>query len=246
MNPFGRDGHLHDLGVELLLAGELARPDDVAASVAAHLGACPACAARVSAARTDDALPVPPRARRSPAAIRWAPALGAALALAAGLALWLRYPPGEGPARPPFVAKGPGLALEVYADRGATAEQLGWNSAVHPGERLGFRVRTGVAGRVLVVGVDAAGAVYPCWPADGVAATLEPRDRPDDLPAAVRLDDTPGAERLVAIRCAQPFSVDGIAGTLVDRASSVGPDARLAEIVPGCAQDEVRVEREPR
>lgn len=241
MSPFARDGHLHDLGVELLLAGDLAEPDDVRAR--AHAEACPSCAARVAAARRDDALPPPARARPSAPAIRWTPALGATLALAAGLALWLRAP---APDRPAFVPKGGALALEVFADRGESAEQLDWNAAVHAGDRLGFRVRTGEAGQVLVVGIDASGGVYPCWPADGVSEAVDRSDRARDLPAAVRLDDTPGAERLVAIRCPEVFSLDRIAGALVDRASSVGPDARMAEIHPGCAQDELRVEREPR
>ncbi|MEQ1504489.1 MAG: hypothetical protein ABMB14_19785 [Myxococcota bacterium] len=235
MTAVGRDGHLHDLGVEQVLAGELG---DEQPAIEAHLAACPACAARVAAARTDDALAPPIRRLPTPANRgRWGLA-GLVAAAAAAAAIGLSS--GD----PDLTPKGAGLALEVFVDRGPTSPRLGWGDPVRPGDRIGFRVRSGVAAQLLVVGIDDTGAVYPCWPSDGIAAPVDASPTPQDLAAAIRLDPTPGAERIVAVACPDGFSIADLHDPLVERASSVGPSERSATIRAGCVQDELRLVKE--
>lgn len=235
MSPFARDGHLHPLGIEQLVAGEL--PE---AEVATHLASCPRCAARVARVREDEQRPLPvlrgPRRRT----FRWG-GVAVGLALAAALALTI----GRREAPEIFGLKGSGVVLEVFLDEGESTRQLGWNDLAAEGDRIGFRAASRREAALLVLGIDATGAVYPCWPTDGVARLVPATVDPVDLEAAVRFDATPGAERIVAVACSEPFDLETIDDAVVDRASSVGPDERLPPLRSGCVQDEIRLEKEP-
>ncbi len=262
MTPFRRDGHLSDLGLERLLAGEVERE-----LAEPHLATCPTCAARLAqleaplplpqlragsrASRTPPArssppeplfsLPAPPAAGASPEAVeagegrsagaggRWW--LVGGLAAAAAALLVVLGGRSEDPQG--WRARGAGPTLEVYVARGEGAARLRDGDAVRPGDRLGFRLRDPEGGHVLVVGVDATGAVYPCWPPDGRSRPLPPSLQPTQLDAAVAVDATPGDERIVAIRCAAPIGLTDVA--------PAGPPAPA-----GCSVSELRLVKEVR
>lgn len=207
MEVLTRDGHALDLAISLSLCGDL---DAAARSrLDAHLAGCAACKARYEAAAALHAAPLPPlklvalQARRStrPPPRMWG-GWAAAAALAAGALLVLRPPAEE------FTARGDAFALEVFRATAQGVERLQDGDAVRAGDRLGFRVQSSRGGWLYVVGQDATGQSYPCYPQPPAAeaARLPAGSGAEPLPAAVALDDTPGEEHLVAIRCDRPFS----------------------------------------
>lgn len=251
MSPFTRDHHLSDLGLELLDLGEL--DATATAEARAHLDTCEACRARV-AAMAAVAPPAPPLAAPPlrvvdggrpastspppPAAPprtgwRWLAPVAGIAALAAGALSILVQPAPE----PEFAVRGAGLDLEVFRDTEAGAEPLADRALVRPGDRLGFRVKTAEPGYVVVFGVDAAGAPWPAWPQGPApeAERLEP-GASHALPAAVRLDDGPGGERVVAVRCAERFAFADVAAHF----PASGAPSGLAE---GCVWSELRLTR---
>lgn len=241
MTPFARDGHLTDLGLELHLAEQV----DPAA-VVAHLEDCALCRTRVAAARAHDegaAMPafipradVAPPATAAPANRTWM--FGAvALAATALLAIGLSQTGGE--ADDEWRVKGSrDLALQVYLDEGEVSTRLRDGDGVEAGDRLGFRIHTRRGGHLLVVGVDARSDPYLCYPqhTDGRSAELFGADGPTALPEAIRMDETPGIERLVAILCDAPFEYSDVRDGLT-RGSE--------DLRAGCDQDELILEKLP-
>lgn len=232
MTPFRRDGHLSDLGLEHVLDGTPLDGSD------AHLAACQACAARLAAA---EAVELPVRMAPSmPSSVQDPPARGSAanrpwiavgLAVAAVLLLVLAWP-----ARRPVGAddgirlRGDGLSLQVFRDAGDTSERLRDGDRVHPGDRLGFRVRTRDGGHLLVVGLDDADVPYVCYPQDqgGRAVQVGPSSGPRALPEAVRVDGSGTAERLHAVLCERPFDLEDVRDALIE-----------GEVPEGCLVDVV-------
>ena len=226
---------LSDLQLDRLVAGELA------AEVArAHLSSCAACRARVAELRRElaafdvpapwQAAPAPARARRSR---RWigAGAL-ATFAAAAGLVLMLVHAPPP----PPVRLKG-GLVLELVARRSSGAVELVLPGApLAPGDAVRFRVSSDRAGYLAIVGIDAARAVTPYAPADGDARAFGPA-RDALLDGSIILDETLGAERVVALLCPRALPVSAIvdAGKRALTAAHDNP-AALGQLPLDCAQ----------
>ncbi|MCB9544944.1 MAG: hypothetical protein H6706_03530 [Myxococcales bacterium] len=215
-----RDGHATDLALERLHAGEL-----TAADFGDHLDTCAVCQGRL---RALGAFEVPALARRP----RLAPWMAAGLAAAAAVVLLLRSP-GD-PAVVPDAGlrlKG-GFAFEVFVHDGATERRAGDGEAVHPGDRLGFRVHAPEARQVLIAGIDAQDDVYLCFPQQGGGASrpFGPTTAPTDVGEAVRLDARLGTERLVALACEAPVRLADVEGAL-----------RADATPPGCARRVVRV-----
>ncbi|MCB9687857.1 MAG: hypothetical protein H6738_18960 [Alphaproteobacteria bacterium] len=224
MTPFRRDGHLSDLGLELLEAGEIGRE-----VVQEHLDGCATCRARWQALADDDVLPLPARPTPRPAN-RPNPGwlgLGALVALAAAVVLVVLLRPRPDTFRP---RGGDGIGLEVWVERDGRSVPLVGGESVVPGERLGFRIIDPRGGHLLVAGRDATGAWYPCWPPDGRSRELGPSVDPRQLDAAVAFDDVPGDEELVALRCVRPIAL-----------TSLPPSGQPPE---GCVQSVVRLHKE--
>lgn len=196
-----RHGHLTDLALEDWLDGALEPTDQ--ATVTAHLSDCADCARRVAGAQADDALPLPPR-RTVPANRPW-PLWGAALVAVAAMVAVMALPPADDGIR----VKGAGLSLDVVAEGGAGQRRLAPGAVVHPGERLGFRVRSDRPGHLLVVNIDGSGTLTPCV-GSGASAPVAASADWVTLPGAVRLDAQPGEERILAVRCDQAFTVDDL------------------------------------
>lgn len=236
----GRDGHLTDLALERFLAGEL--QGEALAEVEAHLAECEDCADRVAAAQlvvpAFEALQAPDLSvLPEPANRPWGGFRAVALAAVAlaGAGVWVSA--SQGPDDPGVRLKGAGLALEVFVD-GEPPRQLEAGDEVVPGDKLGFRVRAGQDGHLIVLGRDETGSVYPCLPArPGPSQPHARSDAPVDVEAAVVLDAVLGTEQFVAIHCDSPPAWDELAEAVRTRMGDGGP------LAAGCVHEVVEVEK---
>lgn len=254
MDLLRRDGRPSGLTLDRYLLGELGDADR--ALVEERLSKSPEDAAVLAAMRDFDAAnvlsPPAPRGRVLPfrRGVRAALPVAVVVAAAAGVAL---LAPGGDLSAPSemvdsadvFRAKGAGFAMEVHAHDGVRTRRLGARGAVRAGERLGFRVEGGAGGHLLIAGIDARSQPYLCYPQDtgGASAPAPVEDAPVVLPAAVRLDDSPGTETLVAMLCPQPFSYEAVARSL--RLAQGAGDA-ASPVRAGCVQRVVSLTKEPR
>src|SRR5262249_44716164 len=98
--------------------------------------------------------------------------------------------------------KGERLTLGVYVRRNDGAVVVVNSPAeVAPRDHIRFEVTTARAGHLCIVGVDGAGAVTP-YGAAGERLRAVGRGR-QVIDGSIELDDTPGAERLIAVLCAE-------------------------------------------
>jgi len=210
---------LSDLRIDELLANELAA--DAAATATAHLGDCARCRDRerellADRARFRGAMPPLRRRRRG----IYAMACGA-VAAAAVLALVVRTGAGD-----ETRTKG-GAHLGIVVIRGATMQRGGPGEPVHRGDTLSYVVTTPEPAYVAVASRDATGRVSIYVRSEHVAA-----GRDVQLSLATRLDETLGAEQLVAVFCAEPI----VAGVII---------AALDRDPPGCTVDRLTIEKVP-
>ncbi|TNF38031.1 MAG: DUF4384 domain-containing protein [Deltaproteobacteria bacterium] len=181
-------------------------------------------------------MPLRPRRLRT-AALWLAPLAVAALALLV-VAPWRQ--PEE------YRLRGSALDLEVWVHDGVRARPVATGDTVHPGDRIGFRVKARRTGELLVLGVDEQGHVYVCYPQEAgrstpIAATPEPLE----LPEAMRFDAVPGRERLVALLCDAPIALDEVAATLRGGAGALTMSDALPRLRDDCAQEEVILQKSP-
>jgi anti-sigma factor RsiW len=249
-----------DLALDRLAVGELAADD--AAAVRTHLGACAACAHAFAAieddarrfavevdvaalARAATGSAAPAREGLASRLRRWrerwprlaavAPAMAAVAIAAVGLTV---ARPGAPPAEEGTRAKGAGLSLAAYvlAD-GAGVPYAGKPLAA--GDRIAFRLASRRAGYVTVVGLDDRGAVSQYYPPGAATERVEAGDDVA-LRTAVELDDAPGRELVVAVRCdaaVPPSRVVEAARAALDRTRSAGGRAvDVGELGIGCAE----------
>ncbi len=219
MSPFRRDGHLSDLALDIHLDGGSLDETD------AHLAECGLCRQRVTAADAVElpALELPriplaaslgtPPVAPAPANRSWiwgAVAFAAAALLVAGVA-------SRGTGLDDGIrVRGSGLSLQVFRDAGDHSERLRSGDEISAGDRLGFRVRNRRPGHLLVIGIDAADSRYVCYPQDqgGTSIGIDASPTPTPLPEAIRMDATPGSERLVAALCDAPIEMSELVDAL--------------------------------
>lgn len=216
MTPFRRDGHLSDLGIDYTLQGKSLPGTD------GHLGDCVSCSRRLVAAGQVGRVP------QAAANRAW---VFGGLALAAAASLFLL--PATVGVDDGMRVKGAGLHLEVFLDAGTHSRRLANGDVVAPGDRVGFRVRH-EAGHLMILGVDAAHEPYLCYPQreGGLAASVGQRSEPQALPEAIRMDQTRGAERIVAVFCDQPFEFEYVA-----------PYVGEGKTPAGCATQDLTLEK---
>lgn len=178
--------------------------------------------------------PAPRTQAQSRVRLRWVLTAAALTAAAAVMLVLPRTPPED------VRVKGGEFALEVFAKGDDRPREVGDGDIVHPGERLGFRVRSD-GGYVLIAGVDQAGNAYPCYPPTGAAEAIEAASDPVVLNGAVELDGALGSERIVAVQCAAPFAFEDVVTTL-----QADADAPLPLLRSGCAQREIVLEKRTR
>ncbi len=255
---FTRDSHLQDLALERLViedltAGEVARVRD-------HLADCPACIERMKAIQSELASPLPELVHagaRAPARgelgrffadlrrYGWfAGGLGAALVVA-GVALVIALPKNVDPRGTEFRDRGAALSFEVYRQDDGGAVRVRDGDGVRPGDRLGFRVASREDGHLVVLGVDSALNVYPCFPLDaaGGPAAWTASPQPVQLGTAIQLDATPGQERLVALLCERPVGFEQLSTQLMNAATDADSWADLPPLHGDCLQQELRVRK---
>lgn len=242
---FGRTGHLHELAMFRLVAGELDAAERAASD--GHLDGCALCRAQLDGLRAEVAEPLPPLvlplAEVVPLRRRWseaAPALATALSLAAVMLLFLRPPEATDrlASRGAEAGDDGKFHLEVYRDATPRSERLRSGDPVRAGDRLAFQVRAPYGGHLLVFGLDSAGDRYPVWPAgpDGRSEPIGASASPVPLDVGLELDDAPGAERIVATLCDQPFSG-------AELYPDLGPTAPLPTPRAGCQTAELVLPR---
>lgn len=246
------DGRITDLTLERFHAGEL--DDDESAWVRAFIASHPDAAERLerleALGREFDALSMPDLgalvadneiadvATPVPANnLRW---FAPMLAVAAALLVFMRT---TGPDDDGIRYRGSGLELQVFRRASSGAIEVPYGSTVSPGDQLGFRVQDRLGGQLVIIGMDATGAAYPVYPADGGASLpLARSETPSPVEAAIELDDKGSWERLVAIRCEQDFVATGALQAL-EQARVLDPERALPPILDGCAQADVMLRK---
>jgi hypothetical protein len=206
---------LSHLRIDQLLNGEIT--DE-------HVESCARCTARLDEHRRErDAFAIPLRARRR---VPVAAIVAAAAAIALGV--WIARPRAAGDATR---AKGASFALGFYVRHGDAVRRGGRGEIVVPGDALEFTATSDRDGYLAIVSIDRAGAASMYYPAGETAAPLAPgRDR--TLPSSVILDDSLGAERIVGLLCDRAISVE-----------TAEQIARASVVPPGCASDELAIEK---
>lgn len=230
-----------ELTIDAYVDGD-AEPDEVAA-VEAWMAADPANAALVEARRSGwDAMPearpqamlarirqgleaaeaetrreaTPPAARGGRFSLRQWIFGGLALAgAAAAVYLAVGRPAGIEGSTDVVLTKG-NLALEVFRARGDEVTALVSGDSATAGDRLRFVVENVPEGpgQLMVVGVEAGGAVFPYFPDGGRSIAAHGTIRADrSLPGAAELDDSVGRERIWLVWCPTGFATADLKAT---------------------------------
>ena len=207
------DPCLSDLTLDRLLAGELDDPAvrsqrDIAL---AHLAVCPSCQRRRAEIEAQPALAPDRELRRSlprqPGSGRRLPFLVAmsVLAAAAAVMLFARPRPHGAPPEPATTRiKGSEFGFEIVfkSQSDGRAGTVLPHVPLHPGDGIGFRVRSRAGGYLASVSVDGAGVVSSYLPGPAGAMPLLPPGA-QTVEGGVSLDAVAGRETLVAVLCAE-------------------------------------------
>lgn len=247
----GGEGCVSDLVLDRLLAGELADSLE-GARVERHLGDCASCARRKAAIEADAArfdqeifvqglaAQAAREARKGGKPAPWRAAFGALTAVAAAAAVVAVLPSGGDV--PGIRTKGGG-ALELIAKtHDGSIERVLPGDALAPGDAIRFEVQAPKGAWVAIVGVDSAQAVTPY-----VAGASLPGGK-EVLPGSIVLDETLGAERIVAVFCEKPVATDALVEAGRRALAQAGGDpAAVVELgVPNCGQSSVLIRKEER
>jgi len=225
-------------------------------AAAAHLAACPRCAARLAEARRQgeefrrEVFPATvaavversrPRVVRLPR--RWGLWLAPLSAAAAAALLFL----GGRPAHDYVGAKGGALGLAVYVQTSDGARAARDGEVVPAAANVRFHVRPAGACGLWIVSVDASGQVSRLYPAAGDEAGE--LTSPATLPGGAHLDGRAGPERLYAVCSPRPLPYGEVERSV--RAAAAGGEAavRAARALPGlpseAAQATLLLEKRP-
>lgn len=181
-----------------------------------HVRACALCEAKLKERRSAfDALGevaivraihrAVPAQETAPAKTRWLPKLIGVLscAAAASVAFFVLRPP-----QPEIVVRTKGtVGFDVLVERNGVVRRAVPNEELRAGDHLRFEVDLTEEAHVMIVGVEANGALYNAFPATtSVAVSREMAKGQDQvLPGAVELDETLGKESLYLVSCQHVF-----------------------------------------
>ncbi|MFN3197180.1 MAG: hypothetical protein ACE366_02010 [Bradymonadia bacterium] len=263
------DGHLTDLTIERVLCADLNAQEQ--AVVRTHVQRCDDCAADLQAIAEDEGLSdaslvsllgeadtastakaSAPPATTQGKILAFPTVVLSSLALAAAAALVLWITPGGQPTTGQpidpslsdhIVLKGTDFEWEVHIHDGSSAQRARHNQHVRPGDRVGFKVLSRKGGHLAILGVDASGATYVGYPQGKArSAPLSAAKALSDLPDALRFDSAGDHERLVALLCPAPFSLEEAQRRLGERAHTTS-DAPTPLIWRQCDQKELRLRK---
>ena len=162
---------------------------------------------------------------------------GLALAGAAAAILLFAMRPADTGIAPPddtVLTKGT-LKLQVFRARGSDVKALLPGDDATAGDRLRFKAENVPEGpgQIMVVGVEASGAVFPYYPAEGRSVAAHGTIKADGtLPGSAVLDASVGAEHVWLVWCPLAFALDDLAPG--DEGLSTGD---------GCKVDGLRLEK---
>jgi Domain of unknown function (DUF4384) len=243
---------------DLALERHLLEPE--ASSLAGHLAACPACAARLAAMQQQDedfasfVYPVTVEAVEATAGSRWTAILAwrrwlvLVPALGAAAAVFLMARPTAPPDDYLGVKGGGPLGLAVFVQEGTGARQAHDGEVVAAGAALRFRIRTAQPCHLWILSVDARGQISRLFPLQGEGGAVV--ERSADLPGGAVLDGQPGPERILALCTPAPVAWPGAEAAVRAVFTPAGPEAvrrgaTVTGLAPGAAQDSVLLEKRP-
>ncbi|MFO0728922.1 MAG: hypothetical protein U1E65_34400 [Myxococcota bacterium] len=200
-----------DLVLSQFDAGALPQP--VRAEIEQHVAACSDCKAWLDDGRaafsklsTEERAPIldamVAASRARPSWQRRLPAIASIAAAAAVLTVLLvpRSDPDRG-----LTPKGGPVALRIYREHEGKVSRALPGEKFNPKDRLRFEVDLERPGHVMIVGVEASGHLYSCFPARGEDSALLPFGTKQLLPDTVELDDSRGKETLFLVECPSRF-----------------------------------------
>lgn len=244
-----RAGCLSDFLFDQFMSSDLSA-SSAAEDVRAHLASCYRCRNRLAELEAIEAPPfedlfaqsLKRKSRRN--ATRLAiPAM--ALAAAAALVIGVRE---KRNAEAPAVTRSKGVLSLDLVRRGSSGEvtRPAQGEAVFPGDALRFEVTAARAGFVTVLGLDAAGAVTVYAPTSESTFHLE-AGAPTVLPGSVVADETLGPERIVALHCAKPSSLDELQAAARRALSQAGGNPlRVKELGTPCSETSFIIDKRER
>jgi len=244
-----RAGCLSDLLFDQLMAGDLAA-NSAAADVRAHLASCDRCRNRLAEfeaieAPTFEDLFAQSLERKPPRNATRLAIPAVVLAAAAALVLGVRE---KRNAEVPAVTRSKGVLSLDLVRRGSSGEvtRPAQGGAVFRGDALRFEVTAARAGFVTVLGLDAAGAVTVYAPTSESTIHLE-AGAPTVLPGSVVADGTLGPERIVAVHCAKPSTLDELQEAARRALSQAGGNPlRVTELGTPCSETSFIIDKRER
>lgn len=149
-----------------------------------------------------------------------------------------------GVSRSPTTRTKGALGFEIVAKhRDGRVDTLLPGAKLSPGEAIRFRLKTPRAGYAAVLSADAAPNVTVYYPHEADALRIEAHD-PLLLDGSITLDDTLGAERLVAVVCDAPPSAAKLERELRAALDAAGGDpARMKPLGTDCLQSAFLIEK---
>ena len=120
------------------------------------------------------------------------------------------------------------LGLEVFRERNGSVHRAISGETFRKGDRLRFTVDVPEGGNIMIVGFEASGGAYAAYPLreSGARSVPAPTDKADPLPGAVALDDAEGTEWLHLVWCPEPFKHEDV---------KRHPEASRVDVPAGCA-----------
>lgn len=211
---------------------------DALAAAHAHIAACPRCAQDLAELRSSRgkfdtevfARTLPSlEKKRSPR--RWYWILGAPALVAAAAAALVLVPRATNKDGSDIIAKGSPVC-EVFARRQDRVFAVQDGAALAPGDEIRFVVQPAGYRHVLVASVDSA-AVASVYAPFGARSSLQLASATDraELPGSVRLDATPGPERIYCLFSKRPIDAAPVLARLREMGAAGPATLRAGPVV---------------
>ncbi len=231
-----RNGHLSDLSIERIVAGE---------DTHSHIQSCEICKKRIETIR-NQTISIPPMRLQKQEVENKKRKLtsfilpGLVISLVALVALF-SFSPKEnlGQGGNTIRIKGTPFTVSLYANDEQSIRPLHDGALVHPNERIGFRVESKIEGYLSIVGVDQKGDAYVCYPQKTTNARRFESGPARTLDEAIRMDETLGRERIISLLCKTPRSIAEIKKKLEEKRLGLEQDKVLPQLYDDCEQREV-------
>lgn len=184
----------------------------------AHVRACARCQAWLTGGRSAfEALgetkineivsTMTARSIRTSRAHALGPAISMIIAAAATMLLFQGNP---SMIRSDTTRKGKAVSLRVYRERDGNVRKAVNGEDFHARDKLRFAVDVPEPGHVMIVGIEAKGAMYHCVPSEKDVSVALPAGQDQLLSDAIELDESVGKEMLHLIFCPQKFGYDDL------------------------------------